>query len=56
MSATRVALGGLALFLLVFLLDPYFFRRRPKPPKPLNLAVRQTQLDGFGAADSNKDS
>jgi hypothetical protein len=56
MSAARVALGGLALFVLVFLLDPYFFRRRPKPPKPLNLALRQTRLDGFDAADPNKDS
>lgn len=55
MHALYVAFGGLGLFLLVFLLDPYFLKRRRRP-KPLGLALRQTDLDGFDAADSNKDS
>lgn len=57
MHAAYVAFGGLALFALVFLLDPFFFKRRHRRhPKPLGLALTQTKLDGFAPADSTKDS
>lgn len=55
MKVWQIAAGGLALLMLVYFLDPFIIGRRRKARK-LKRVLPNLNLDGFDAAEQNKDS